>query len=128
MYAINNLSADQSAFEGTITDLTMVGTHTIVINSINGQFDDVSGRGNDGLYDSVLSNTIELTINNPCDDPAYSEVLQITLDDLEVPDGDTTVQVTTDGPNDKVSTTIGTGFGDCGKIAYSILNENGAQI
>jgi hypothetical protein len=47
---------------------------------------------------------------------------------LECPLGQNTVTATVEGPNDKVSSTIGTGFGDCGKISYSILNTNGGPL
>ena len=69
LYSVVSIDDDESAMTGLITDLSMIGTHTFALNCINGQFDDVSGRGLKGFYNSVLSNTVTVTINNPCEDP-----------------------------------------------------------
>ena len=88
LYTIEGVTADESAMKGLITDLSLIGTHTFALNCINGQFDDVSGRGLMGFYNSVLSSPITVTITNPCEDPTQSGVLPITLADLVIPQGD----------------------------------------
>ena len=77
-----------SYLEGTATQ-TWYGTHSLRIKCTLGTLDTNNPRGNNGLYASLYSNTIELVVNNPCGDPVFSSIFDATLDitDMFIPLG-----------------------------------------
>lgn len=52
---------------GAVQDFTWLGTHQIAIKSTNGKLDtSPTARGNSGLFSSVISDVLTITIVNPC--------------------------------------------------------------
>ena len=91
---------------------------------INGRYDENNSRGNNGLYNFVYSNEIEITGENPCNDPNKSGVkLSLTIQDMVVPIGETRLAATHLGPLDEISATFGTGNDRCGEMFFRMTDD-----
>ena len=52
--------------QGQVTDKLWIGTHSFQIQSRNGVFDEGSERGENGLFESVDSEILTITVEDPC--------------------------------------------------------------
>ena len=74
---------------GTPTDRKWLGTHTIIIKCTNGIEDNsADARGNNGLFDVVYSDPLEITITDPCFDSIVNSNSAFLIENpFEVPIG-----------------------------------------
>ena len=69
IYVMSKVVGDRTKITATITDESWYGTHTFIIRSTNGKLNTSStAPGKNGLFYSVDSVPISITIKDPCDD------------------------------------------------------------
>lgn len=118
---------------GTISDRIWIGTHTFIIKGTNGEEgSSLSPRGNDGLFDSLDSVPISVTIVDPC-----SRSIVDFNDDFDgifprpvkVPVGQSIELAIFDGPTDSMSDELASsGFDLCGPLLYELTDKNGNEF
>ena len=77
---------------GQVTDRLWIGTHSFQVQSRNGVFDSESVRGEQGLFGSVTSETITVTVVDPCEQAIVNSDESMVFEDLIAPDGVETYQ------------------------------------
>ena len=101
-----------------------VGEHEFELKATLGTYSATSGRGNDGLYNSVTSTeSLTVTIKNPCVTSVVNSDVGLVIPDIEVPQNEEIIQVNYAGPTDSASLSYGNGYDKCGPIKYTLLDE-----
>ena len=70
------------------------------------------------MFRSVLSDTLEINIINPCLTSVVNGDGNLILEDMEVPTGETLLDLAYAGPTDSASVTYGNGYDKCGNLTY----------
>ena len=84
-----------------------------------------SARGAGGLYETVYSSDVELTILNPCRNTTVNDDTGLVITEVNVPVGKTELLLSYKGPSDSMSVLYGNGYDKCGPMRYTYLNFNG---
>ena len=113
------------SFQGTVTNFDWIGKSTLRIKSTLGRFSDSNIRGNRGLFKSVYSEPITLTINNPCINSVVNADLLLKWNNMSVPQGLEHFQQVIKGPTDSISSLYGNGYDKCGPRVYTFLDSAG---
>ena len=96
------------------------------IKCINGEEDkSQNARGDRGYYNHVYSNLVEITIRNPCKQSIVNNNANLIIRDLPIPEGQTSLAYTYEGPSDSVSEQYGNGYDICGSLTYVITDLDG---
>ena len=113
------------ALEGTIEDFAWLGTHTFRLRSTLGRYDpSPDARGQYGFFETIFSDPILLTINDPCLFSIVNADGALSITDVKVPDGKTSLYLTYKGPTDSISATYGNGYDKCGSLTYKYLHPD----
>ena len=106
---------------------TWLGTHSLVIRGTNGQQDSsATARGDGGLFDSVDSSPILVTIIDPCINSVVNSDNAFSLPStFKVASGQTKNQLRIDGPSNSISLVYGNGFDRCGPLKYVLVDSSG---
>ena len=114
------------AIEGTISDLTWLGTSIIRIKCTNGIYDaSPTARGVNGLFTDTVSDDINVIFENPCNASIINDDGGVVNIELSVPEESSSATLSFNGPTNSVSVTFGNGFDICGDLDYtlSVTNE-----
>ena len=118
-FSLIELSVTRVDMKGAVQDFSWLGAHTIYIKSTNGAKDlSVTARGDQGLFRSVSSQTLVINIINPCLTSVVNGDGNLILEDMVVPNGQTLLDLTYNGPTDSASVTYGNGYDKCGNLTY----------
>ena len=126
-YKISPVSANNHQITGTVSSNQWIGVHQLALKGTNGMYDPSGGaRGNNGLFNSVLSEPLTLEITNPCLGTVLNPYSRFALPTvLTVPAGQAQEVRLVQGPRDSVSLMYGNGYDRCGKRSYVIYREDG---
>ena len=114
---------------GAVQDFTWLGTHQFAIKSTNGKLDtSPTARGNSGLFSSVISDVLTITIVNPCLRSIVNADGGLAVENLFVPINESLLDVTYDGPTDSISVIYGNGYDKCGNLKYEWLDPSGVPF
>ena len=101
-----------------------VGVHEFELKTTLGTYSTTSARGTNGLYNSVTSSeTLNVTIKNPCVTSIVNDRNSFVIPDIEVPLNEEIIQVNYAGPTDSTSLRYGNGYDKCGPIKYTLFDE-----
>lgn len=102
-----------------------LGTHWFRIKSTLGIPDPSPvARGKNGLYKTIYSDPVPVTIVNPCRNSTVNHDGEFFIDNMFVP---INTEITWDryaGPTDYISDFYGNGYNKCGDRVYTFLEEN----
>ena len=103
-----------------------LGTHYYRIKSTLGTYDpDPNSRGNNGLYGTVYSDPVPVTIINPCMNSTVNSDEGMLVEEIFVPINKTEWDWTYEGPTNSMSLIYGNGYDKCGPLKYSFLDDAG---
>ena len=68
--------------EGKVTEHRWIGTHSFQIQSRNGVYNEESKRGEQGLFGSVDSEILTITVLDPCEQAIVNSDNSMVLEDL----------------------------------------------
>jgi len=99
----------------------------LVIRGTNGQADSSPiARGNGGLFNSIDSTPILVTIIDPCINSVVNSNNAFSFPStFKVALGQTKNQLKIDGPSNSISLLYGNGFDRCGPLKYVLLDNSG---
>lgn len=104
---------------GTIFDRSWIGIHTLKIRSTNGRLtNDPLARGRNGLFNSVLSKPLTISIVDPCLNSIVNSDSSLRLNEMIVQEGSDLLVVGYKGPKDSASIKYGNGYDKCGSLTY----------
>ena len=110
--------------EGQVIEKLWVGTHSFQVKSRLGVFDAESERGDQGLFGSVDSEILTITILDPCEQAIVNSDGSIAFEDLIAPNGvETFKSEVYNRPVNSVELANGE-FADCGNYFFTILTSN----
>lgn len=116
--------ADRSSVAATLIDRKWLGTHTLIVRGTNGMEDSsADARGDSGLFASVDSVPLLITITDPCIDSTVNSLNKFEIDEVfRVPLGSFKKDLANEGPSDSVSLTYGNGYDICGPLSYDFTD------
>ena len=116
--------ADRSSVAATLIDRKWLGTHTLIVRGTNGMEDSsADARGDSGLFASVDSVPLLITITDPCIDSTVNSLNKFEIDEVfRVPLGSFKKDLANEGPSDSVSLTYGNGYDICGPLNYDFTD------
>ena len=107
------------AFEGVMDDFNWLGTHYFRIRSTLGTPDPSPiARGNAGLYKTIVSEMVPVTIINPCRNSTVNMDEEFFIKNLFVPINTEILWDRYAGPTDFISDFYGNGYDKCGDRQY----------
>ena len=75
------------SFTTKMEEPRLEGTHKLRVKCINGVEDLSEGsRGNQGMYNWVYSDTLEVTIINPCKSTVVNDNAELNILDMVIPE------------------------------------------
>ena len=112
---------------GTMGYIQMVGAHEMRLKCTLGDSNNnaMKDRGRDGLFESVYSDNITVTVINPCE---TSIVSSMRVQSMTMPKGQTLLTAEYGGPSDSASLLYGNGYDKCGPIKYMITDPQGFEF
>ena len=128
-YSITEVSNGIWQVSGRMSKKVYTGSHKFILSGINGQFDSSpQARGDKGLFNSVLSQPIEIKIVDPCPTAQLNPNRALSIpSNLNVPPGEMQVTRNLIGTKDSVSVAYGNGFDLCGEREYTVLQADGTK-
>lgn len=107
-------------------DKAWIGSHSIVVLGTNGIVDkSPSARGKGGLFESVMSVTLQIEVRDPCLSTVINEDRAFRVpQSFQAPLGQTEYVQNLIGPTDSVSAGFGNGYDLCGPRSYTIYAED----
>jgi len=114
------------AVEGTVSNMGWSpDTHPMQLKCTNGVYDATpTARGVNGLFTSVYSSQIDVTVLDPCLTSVVNGDGAIGHIQLSVTSGLSYEVITLSGPTDSVSVTFGNGYDICGDLEYTLSSTN----
>ena len=106
-------------------DFDWLGTHYYRIKSTLGTPDPSPiARGNAGLYSTVYSDPVPVTVVNPCRNSTVNLDEEFFIKNLHVPINTEMLWERYSDPTDFISDHYGNGHNRCGDRQYAFLNED----
>jgi hypothetical protein len=100
-------------------------THPMHLKCTNGVYDaSLMARGVNGLFTSVYSSQIDVTIIDPCLTSVVNGDNAIGHIQLSVASGLSYEDIALSGPTDSASVTYGNGYDICGDLEYNLSSTN----
>ena len=117
------------AIEGTVNLQSWLGIHTLRIKSTLGSYNSSpTAKGVNGMYKSVNSKEVKLTILEPCRNSTVNGDLGLNITNMAVPEGKNKLMDVYLGPKNSISVIYGNGYDRCGPLKYSFLSLDGKQF
>ena len=104
-----------------------LGSHQLRITGFNGLKDEDSPYGNQGVFNSIQSQTVTIKIEDPCKSTQIDTFSAGFPESIMVPLGQSQEIIELTGPKNSVSVLYGNGYNACGPVEYRILNEEGTE-
>ena len=102
-----------------------VGTHRLRVKGTLGSYSALpDAKGVNGLYQTVYSAPIELTVLDPCRNSTLRSIDPLVTE-LAVPEGKGLIKQLINGPTDSISETYGNGYDKCGPRSYRFKGLDG---
>ena len=106
-----------------------LGIHNLRIKSTLGSYNStLTAKGVNGMYESVNSKTVKLTILDPCRNSTVNGDLGLNITNMAVPEGTNKLMDVYLGPKNSISVIYGNGYDRCGPLKYSFLSLDGKQF
>ena len=110
--------------EGQVIEKIWVGTHSFQVQSRLGVFNAESERGDQGLFGSVDSEILTITILDPCEQAIVNSDGSIVLADLIAPNGVESFESKVYSRPVNSVELAHSDFANCGKYFFTILTED----
>lgn len=124
-YSVTPSPPSRQSVQAILRDKEWVGVHTFLVRGTNGSFDgSVNARGNNGLYASIDSAPLQVTVTDPCHNSIVNADLGSLFEiasEFVVPLGSSKQEESLAGPSDSISQTFGNGFDICGPLKYEFF-------
>ena len=77
---------------------------------------------------TVYSQPVEMIIINPCLNSTVNMDGALVINELIVPEGQTSLEIINSGPTDSMSSLYGNGYNKCGNLKYNYFAPNGIKF
>ena len=119
------ISDTEFALKGSFKDKKWIGTHSFQIQSRNGLYSNFRTRGEKGLFGTIDSDIITITVFDSCATSIVNSDGGLTLDNMIAPNGVPELNSRQyRGPTNSADLSLGNGYQFCGLLSYTLLTAS----